>query len=241
MRRLRLFSIDLRWSLVLIGVLLVIVILLLGLPVEKGSRQPVELGRSLAPSGSEATSVPATGTVVLAPSSTPSPDDPEEQTQGSAATTTPIPAGTPAPAPVSATATSSPESLSEQPTESTPQPEDILASAVETALANGEVLDESGNVLQITPGNYYLVYEVARDNPAEELYSIFYSENDGFMLFVPGRPFGETRNAAEERLLRLLGQYRNEACALAVEVVIPRWGDPAYAGQTLSLSFCVGK
>lgn len=122
------------------------------------------------------------------------------------------------------------------------QLEVIQATAAKAAVSNGEVFDDSGDVLQTTPGDYYLAYEVDTDNPAEEIYSIFYSENDNlFRIFIPSRPFNQVQSQAETKFLQLVEfeSRQQDACKLNVRIIIPNWGDPLYAGQTLPLSFCV--
>lgn len=120
--------------------------------------------------------------------------------------------------------------------------EAIQAEAIQTAISRGEVFDDTGNTLQTTPGEYYLVYEVAIDNPTEEAYSIFYSENDKrFKLVIPSRPFDQMRAQAEAKFLQLVGfeSRQQDACKLNVRILVPKWGDPIYAEQILPLSFCV--
>lgn len=69
---------------------------------------------------------------------------------------------------------------------------------------------------------------------------VYFRGYDFYQISLEQEPIGETRRAAEDRLLQQLGISTEEACRLDISVRTRLEVNYVYAGTELGLSFCPG-
>jgi len=76
--------------------------------------------------------------------------------------------------------------------------------------------------------------------PSEEFKVIYFSESQTFIVSLITEPLGQSRNKAEQFILRTLGVSQEEMCLLSYEVLVPSGINETYSGKNLGFSFCPG-
>lgn len=85
---------------------------------------------------------------------------------------------------------------------------------------------------------YVLLTQTPEGVEEDTRYGIVFGTDSTFTIGLFEEPFGASRRAAEEKLLKLLGLPEVALCTLDVSVGVPDTIGGAYAGKNLGLSFC---
>lgn len=85
---------------------------------------------------------------------------------------------------------------------------------------------------------YVLLTQTPEGVEEDTRYGIVFGTDSTFTIGLFEEPLGESRRAAESKLLELLGLPEVALCTLDVSVGVPDTIGGAYAGKNLGLSFC---
>lgn len=82
------------------------------------------------------------------------------------------------------------------------------------------------------------VYLAGSRNGTDRYRITYHVPLETFAVFLLAEPLKETRELAEQDLLRILGISESDACRLRYFVSLPEEVNPLYAGLDLGFSFC---